>query len=196
MIEAIDTSAGRMVRIMLPLANSSLHPQKRPHLAAPAVFSENGVMTPKQEAFVREYLVDMNATQAAIRAGYSRRTAHAIGHENLTKPEIAAAIEAATIERAKRTEITADYVLEGIRDTVERCRGEGEAFNPAQALRGFELLGKHLKLFTDKTELIGASGKELISERTPEEARNMLSDRLSEAIARYAAKGTEPSSVQ
>lgn len=153
-------------------------------------------MTPKQEAFVREYLIDLNATQAAIRAGYSKRTAHVIGHENLTKPVIANAIEAAMEGRSKRTEITAVYVLEGIRDTIERCREEGDAFNPAQALKGFELLGKHLKLFTDKTELTGASGKELIPERTPEEARNMLSDRLAEAITRYTAKSTKPPSVQ
>lgn len=99
-------------------------------------------------------------------------------------------------ERAKRTEITADYVLEGIRDTVERCRAEGEAFNPAQALKGFELLGKHLKLFTDKLEHTGRNDKELIPQRTPEESRNMLSDRLAEAITRYAANVTKPPSVQ
>lgn len=69
-------------------------------------------MTPKQQRFVDEYLIDLNATQAAIRAGYSARTAHATGHENLSKPEIAAAIQAAMDERAKRTEITADRVLQ------------------------------------------------------------------------------------
>ncbi len=69
-------------------------------------------LTPKQAAFVQEYLVDLNATQAAIRAGYSKRTARAIGAENLTKPDIAVAIATAKIERSKRTEITADRVLE------------------------------------------------------------------------------------
>ena len=68
-------------------------------------------MTPKQEAFVREYLVDLNATQAAIRAGYSKSTAYSIGQENLNKPEIAAEIEKARAERSQRTEITADWVL-------------------------------------------------------------------------------------
>lgn len=153
-------------------------------------------MTPKQEGFVREYLVDLNATQAAMRAGYSKRTAHVIGHENLSKPEIAAAIETAMNERAKRTEITADYVLEGIRETIERCRGGGEAFNPAQALKGYELLGKHLKLFTDKLEHTGRDGKELIPERTIEESRNMLADRLREAIACHAANNLPSRSVQ
>ena len=68
-------------------------------------------MTPKQEAFVREYLIDMNATQAAIRAGYSGKRADAMGHENLRKPEIASAIAAAQQRRAERTEVDADWVL-------------------------------------------------------------------------------------
>lgn len=69
-------------------------------------------LTPKQAAFVREYLVDLNATQAAIRAGYSARTAASIGEENLRKPDIAAAIQAAMDARAQRTEITQDRVLQ------------------------------------------------------------------------------------
>ena len=55
-------------------------------------------MTPKQERFVAEYLLDMNATAAAIRAGYSRKSASAIGNENLRKPEISEAIKKALRE--------------------------------------------------------------------------------------------------
>lgn len=69
-------------------------------------------MTPKQERFVEEYLVDMNATQAAKRAGYSAKTAYAVGHENLNKPEIAVAISQAQANRAKRLEVTGDRVIE------------------------------------------------------------------------------------
>lgn len=68
-------------------------------------------MTPKQATFVREYLTDLNATQAAIRAGYSRRTAAFIGAENLKKPYMAEAIRIAMAERAAKTEITAERVL-------------------------------------------------------------------------------------
>lgn len=68
-------------------------------------------LTNKQRRFVEEYLVDLNATQAAIRAGYSERRASEIGYQNLRKPEIAAAVEAAMQARASRTEIDADYVL-------------------------------------------------------------------------------------
>ena len=68
-------------------------------------------LTPKQIRFVDEYLIDLNATKAAIRAGYSTNRANAMGHENLTKPDIAAAIEAAMKARSERTEITQDRVL-------------------------------------------------------------------------------------
>lgn len=69
-------------------------------------------LTPKQQRFVDEYLIDLNATQAAIRAGYSERTARQVGYENLSKPDIAAAIEAAQKLRQERTHITADRVLQ------------------------------------------------------------------------------------
>jgi len=65
----------------------------------------------RQKLFVQEYLVDLNATQAAIRAGYSPKTAPFIGAENLKKPQIQTAISAAMAERSKRTEITQDMVV-------------------------------------------------------------------------------------
>ena len=69
-------------------------------------------MTPKQKLFCEEYLVDLNATQAAIRAGYSKKTAAVVGYENLTKPHIAEAIEKSMEERQKRIHITQDRVLQ------------------------------------------------------------------------------------
>lgn len=68
-------------------------------------------LTEKQKRFVEEYLVDLNATQAAIRAGYSQKTAEVIGYENLRKPQIAEAISKAIGSRSARTEITQDMVL-------------------------------------------------------------------------------------
>jgi len=69
-------------------------------------------LSDKQQRFIDEYLVDLNATQAAIRAGYSENTARAIGHENLTKPNIVDAIATAMDARRKRTQITQDRVLQ------------------------------------------------------------------------------------
>jgi phage terminase small subunit len=68
-------------------------------------------LTPKQQRFVEEYLVDLNATQAAIRSGYSARTAEKIGSENIRKPEIAAALAQAQRARSSRTQIDADWLL-------------------------------------------------------------------------------------
>lgn len=68
-------------------------------------------LTPKQEMFIKEYLVDLNATQAAIRAGYKENTSAAIGAENLIKPKIKEEIDKALAERSERTEIKADDVL-------------------------------------------------------------------------------------
>lgn len=133
-------------------------------------------MTPKQEAFVREYLVDLNATQAAIRAGYSAKTAKQQGNRLLTNVDVQAAVNAAKIDRSERTDLTADFVLNGIREIAERClqrvpvmigRGEDRqqmvdeegrhvwTFDSTGANKAFENLGKHLKLFTDKVEHSG-----------------------------------------
>ena len=119
-------------------------------------------LRPKWLAFVLEYMADLNATAAAIRCGYSEKSATQISVELMARPQIKAAVSACLALRAKRSEITADYVLEVIRDTVERCRQAepvkdregmptGEYKFDAQAvLKGAELLGKHLAIFTEK----------------------------------------------
>jgi phage terminase small subunit len=112
-------------------------------------------LTNKQKMFVKEYLIDLNATQAAIRAGYSADTAKEIGYENLTKLHIVTEIQEALDQRAERTDIGADYVLKTIKDTTDTLV-DGDTEKNAQAIfKGCELLGKHLKLFTDKIETSG-----------------------------------------
>ena len=72
-------------------------------------------LTPKQERFVQEYLIDLNATKAAIRAGYSAKTARELGHRQLTKVDISRAIEEAQAKRAEHAELTADAVIDELR---------------------------------------------------------------------------------
>jgi phage terminase small subunit len=72
-------------------------------------------LTPKQRRFIEEYVIDLNATQAAIRSGYSKKTARDIGCENLAKPNIAESIAELQSERSKRTGITGDKVVTGAR---------------------------------------------------------------------------------
>jgi len=126
--------------------------------------SNDPKLTAKQLLFCKEYLIDLNATQAAIRAGYSEKTATETGYENLTKPHIAEHIQKEMDNRSQKTQINAEYVLETIKKTIERCsqsepvlvngQPSGEfKFDAANVLKGAELLGRHLKLFTDKTEV-------------------------------------------
>lgn len=87
-------------------------------------------LTPKQQVFVEEYLVDMNATQAALRAGYSKKTAYRTGADNLRKPQIADAIAKAQAERSERTQVTQDMVIAelakiGFSDLREVVTGSG-----------------------------------------------------------------------
>lgn len=76
-------------------------------------------LTAKQRAFVEEYLIDLNATQAAIRAGYSQKTAKSVGQENLTKPDVRAAVEKANKERLQRNQVDADYILRRLSEIDE-----------------------------------------------------------------------------
>ena len=96
-------------------------------------------LRPKQRAFVYEYLKDLNATQAAIRAGYKEKTAGAIGNENLQKPKIQQAIKEALADREKTSKITVEWVLARIAAIAE----DPEAHQRDQ-LKALELLGKHL----------------------------------------------------
>lgn len=88
-------------------------------------------MTKKQKRFVEEYLIDLNATQAAIRAGYSPLTARDIGCENLTKPNIQEAIDKAIAERSRRTGVNADRVVRELAKIAFVNAGEVVDFDTA-----------------------------------------------------------------
>lgn len=108
-------------------------------------------LTEKQKAFVREYLVDLNATAAAKRAGYSEKTAYSVGNENLTKPEISKAIQKAMQERQERTQVTQDMVVQEIskvafKDAADFAESELKYANKLKAL---EMLAKHLGLYAE-----------------------------------------------
>lgn len=82
-------------------------------------------LSKKQQMFVESYLTCLNATQAAIRAGYSRRSAASIGSENLTKPEIKAAVDA----RLAEAKIEADEVLAMLSDHARGTMGDFMIFD-------------------------------------------------------------------
>ena len=100
-------------------------------------------LTEKQKRFCEEYLIDFNATQAALRAGYSQKTAYSIGDENLRKPEIQSEIQTLIQKRSERTGINADSV---IKELVKIAFAETE-ITGKEKMKALELLGKHLGLF-------------------------------------------------
>lgn len=130
-------------------------------------------LTAKQQRFVDEYLIDLNATQAAIRAGYSIKTAEVIGCENLRKPNIKSRIEE-QLEKINSEKIAdarevMEYltsvlrgesaseivVIEGEGDGCSSARRMSKAPDERERLKAAELIGKRFNLFTDKVELSG-----------------------------------------
>lgn len=116
-------------------------------------------MTPKQQRFVDEYLIDMNGTNAAKRAGFSAKTAGQIAEQLLKKPHIAKALAIALEEQANRTLISADQVLLDIQRIGDEALADKDY---SQALRSRELLGKRYKLFTERHEHGGIGGGAII----------------------------------
>ena len=118
----------------------------------------------KQRRFVEEYLIDLNATQAAIRAGYSAKTAHSIGEENLRKPEIKSAIGAGLAQKQEKSERKASDVLKDIQElgkrAIEAFSNEPTAPMLNGALKALELEGRHYGMFKDKLEISGQVGIE------------------------------------
>lgn len=104
-------------------------------------------MTPKQTRFVEEYLIDLNATQAAIRAGYKANCAKEQGYENLTKPHIADAIAAKQAVIRENTSRSVEGVLADIEQDRELARSLGQ---PAAAIAASVHLGKHLGMWPTK----------------------------------------------
>lgn len=127
-------------------------------------------LTAKQKAFCEEYMIDLNATQAAIRAGYKPDNAQQMSTENLLKPVIKDYIEQLMDKRSEITMIDSYFVIENLKNNVNRCMqsepvldnegletGEYQ-FNAAGANKALELLGKHLGLFVERKEHSGPNG--------------------------------------
>ncbi len=122
-------------------------------------------LTPKQLLFVNEYLIDLNATQAAIRAGYSKKTASAIGDENLRKPGIKQVIDLLKEKRIAKVQVDAQWVLEKSINLHNRCAQEEEVtdkdgnrtgeykFEHSGVAKALELIGKHVSVQSFKEQI-------------------------------------------
>ncbi|MGL4640508.1 MAG: terminase small subunit [Shewanella sp.] len=119
-------------------------------------------MTPKQEAFIQEYLIDLNATQAATRAGYSARTANEQGARLLANVSVRKAIEEAKALRASKVGVDAAWVLNEAVQVygIAKSGLDPKDANPAlvtAALKGLDTIGKHVgvQAFKEKIEHSG-----------------------------------------
>jgi hypothetical protein len=105
-------------------------------------------LNPRQARFVEEYLIDLSATKAAERAGYSAKSAKSLGSRLLSRPAVAAAIHEARIRRSSLVEVRQEEVLRELQLIAYR-----ETERTGDRVRALELLGRHLGMFTDRLEM-------------------------------------------
>ena len=139
-------------------------------------------LTEKQKRFCDEYLIDLNATQAAIRAGYSKKTAKVIGQENLTKPYLKAFIDERLkqledkriakadevlkyLTKGMRQELSEEVVVtENVGDSTSEARVVNKKISLKDSNKCAELLGKRYRLFTEKVEVDGVQQVQIVDD--------------------------------
>lgn len=135
----------------------------------------------KQERFCQEYIIDLNATQAATRAGYSDKTAYSQGQRLLKNVEVASRVKELQSGRAEKLNLDAEWVLQRLVQINDMCLVSvpvekwdhkekkmvqtGEyVFDSQGANRSAELIGKHLGMFKDKVEHSGTLGVQIVDD--------------------------------
>lgn len=153
----------------------------------------SGKLTPKQQKFVDEYLIDLNATQAAMRAGYSPHTATEQASRLLTNVKVQEAVEQGKKRLADKVQISQEWVLGNLKTIAERCMQSAPVtgkdgkrvfvetdtgdiaaayeFNAPGATRSLELLGKHVGLFKEGSTVVINNNAPL-----PQRDRDLLDD--------------------
>lgn len=105
-------------------------------------------LSKKQQLFIEHYLVSFNATRAAVDAGYSEKTAHAIGQENLRKPIIKEVVDARVREIIAQTDDKRAYLIKFWQDTID-----SPTTSENGRIKASELLAKYMKMFVDQLEV-------------------------------------------
>jgi len=145
---------------------------KKPKRKKKPEISVSDVLNAQQERFCREYLIDYNATEAATRAGYSKKTAATQGWRLLKNAKVLARVRELQAEQAERLAMTSDWVMLQLREVYQRCmqREPVMAFNPETrlmeptgewmfdskgALKATELIGRQIGMFENKVNMRG-----------------------------------------
>lgn len=169
-------------------------------------------LSPKEKRFIAEYLHDQNGTQAAIRSGYSKRSASQIAARLLAKDKIRDSIDTQLKKIEDKGIVTKEYILQGLKEVADRCMqrvpvmvrdpqdgrrmiqktdietGEGVwEFDSMGANKALELLGKHIRFFpAERRELSGRDGEPLIP---PAKAPDLSQIKTADLIAHVKARG-------
>lgn len=143
-------------------------------------------LTGLQLRFCEEYLVDLNATQAAIRAGYAPTYANRQAFQLMENTAIRIAIDGLRVQREGNSDVTKDFVLRGIRKAIKLAEDSG---NLNALLRGHELLARHLGMFIERQEISGPDGHAIQMEQKVKNDATDFTSRLSR-LARAAGTGT------
>lgn len=149
--------------------------------STPPLKGKGSRLSEKQLLFIDHYLACLSATEAIKLAGYKTKNPRQVGSDLLNHPLVSEEIKKRTADRRERLELTADYVIHKLVDIVEST----EAGNPQAALRGLELLGKHLGLYKEKQEISGPDGSAIQYEQKMKEDHLALES----AITRLASRG-------
>lgn len=141
-------------------------------------------LTHKQESFVNEYLVDMNASQACLRAGYKTKNPNRMGTELLHHPKVRLKIEQEMAKRKERMEFSADFLLAKLMKIIE-----DDGNRTGDVIRAIELAGKSIALWKERQEISGPDGKAIEMEQKVKQDVEDFTSRLSQLAAKSGAGG-------
>lgn len=140
-------------------------------------------LTRKMEMFVEEYLVDLNASQACLRAGYKTTAPNRMAAKLINHPLVAEEIRKRTDQRKEETKLSAEYVITKLIAIAEKQ----EEINASASLRALELLGKHLGLYRDRQEISGPDGEAI---QVQQEQIKQNVDEFTRSIERLASRNS------
>jgi phage terminase small subunit len=156
-------------------------PYKQPGAEIPT-HGKGSKLTEKMERFVEEYMLDLNASAAVLRAGYKTRNQHRMGAELLRHPLIRQRVDELKKERSHRLELTADYLVNKLIALIE-----DDEIKTSDQLRAIELAGKSIALWKERQEISGPDGKAI---ETEQRIREDVAD-FTSSLARLAKRGGE-----
>jgi phage terminase small subunit len=140
-------------------------------------------LTPKQIRFCEEFLLDLNATKAVLRAGYQTKYPNRIAFQLMENQAIRLTIDALQAQRSQNSDVTKDFVLRGIQKAIRLAE---ESNNINSLLRGYELLARHLGMFVDRQEISGPDGSPIEHKKIEEDVT-----KFTDSIIKLSKRNTE-----